>query len=180
MKGKLFLLALVAALSFSTVQAQVKMENAVKTGKFSHQVTKQALNARYLNVPTLNARADVPAGYALVTLSAGDIWGDGSGYQMLLDADANAFGTIIPETGALTTGGDVPAVSHARPSMKVVQMTRKAGVSQSVIWLQEKWLISAVFRGGRGSVIGIRLARVIWGCAVPVIQCCRFAPPIKR
>ena len=109
MKGKLFLLALVAALSFSTAQAQVKMENAVKTGNFTHQVTKQALNARYLNVPTLcTNRADVPAGYAMVTLSAGDIWGDGTGYQMLLDADANAYGTIIPETGGLTSYGDAP------------------------------------------------------------------------
>ncbi|MBR5948664.1 MAG: DUF2436 domain-containing protein [Clostridia bacterium] len=28
-----------------------------------------------------------------------DIWGDGTGYQMLLDADATAYGTIIPEPG---------------------------------------------------------------------------------
>ena len=39
---------------------------------------------------------------ATITLTAGDVWGDGSGYQMLLDADANAFGTTIPETGALS------------------------------------------------------------------------------
>ena len=42
-------------------------------------------------------------GNATVILTAGDVWGDGSGYQMLLDADANAYGTIIPETGALST-----------------------------------------------------------------------------
>ena len=137
MKGKLFLLALVAALSFSTVQAQVKMENAVKTGKFSHQVTKQALNARYLNVPTLNARADVPAGYALVTLSAGDIWNDGSGYQMLLDADANAYGTIIPETGALTTGGDVPAYIYDEFEYKIPENADGALTTGNIVFDEE-------------------------------------------
>ena len=123
MKTKLFLLAIVAALSFSTVQAQVKVENkdAFKTGTFSHQVGKQALNARYLNVPTsVTATRDVvPSGYAKVTLSAGDIWGDGSGYQMLLDADANAFGYIIPETGALTTGGNVDDATYAEFEYKI-------------------------------------------------------------
>ncbi|MBQ7205500.1 MAG: DUF2436 domain-containing protein [Muribaculaceae bacterium] len=54
-------------------------------------------------------RDEVPAGYASVTLAAADVWQDGSGYQMLLDADATAYGTIIPETGGLTTGGDAPA-----------------------------------------------------------------------
>ena len=44
-----------------------------------------------------------PGENATVILTAGDIWGDGSGYQMLLDADANAFGSTIPETGALST-----------------------------------------------------------------------------
>ena len=29
-----------------------------------------------------------------------DIWNDGSGYQMLLDADHNTYGTVIPTTGA--------------------------------------------------------------------------------
>ena len=32
---------------------------------------------------------------AKVTLTAGNIWDDGSGYQMLLDAHANTFGSII-------------------------------------------------------------------------------------
>jgi hypothetical protein len=44
-----------------------------------------------------------PGENATVILTAGDIWGDGSGYQMLLDADATAFGATLPETGALST-----------------------------------------------------------------------------
>ena len=136
MKTKLFLLALVAALSFSTAQAQVKNNDAVKSARFSHEVVKQALNARYLNVPTLKApsRADIPAGYALVTLSAGDIWGDGSGYQMLLDADATAYGTIIPETGALTTGGDVDPAIYAEFEYKIPENADGALATQNIVF----------------------------------------------
>lgn len=43
--------------------------------------------------------------YASVTLTAGNVWGDSSGYQMLLDEDADTFGRIIPENGPL--GEDV-------------------------------------------------------------------------
>jgi hypothetical protein len=121
MKSKLFLLALVAALSFST-QAQVKMENngLFKTGKVSHVASMKALNAKIVSAPMLKAtRDEVPAGYAKVTLSAGDIWGDGSGYQMLLDADANAYGTLIPETGALTTDGDASDALYAEFEYKI-------------------------------------------------------------
>ena len=46
-------------------------------------------------------------GQAKVTLYVpDDIWEDGSGYQMLLDKDHTAFGTVIPETGGLTGSGD--------------------------------------------------------------------------
>ena len=45
-----------------------------------------------------------PAGAVTVKLTHGDNWGDGSGYQMLLDADATAFGNEIPTSGALTSG----------------------------------------------------------------------------
>ncbi len=45
----------------------------------------------------------------VVVLSADDVWGDGSGYQMLLDADATAYGDVIPVSGPLTTSGDAPA-----------------------------------------------------------------------
>ena len=57
------------------------------------------------------AAADPNATTATVILTAGDVWGDGSGYQMLLDADATAYGTIIPETvsgyGYISTDGTI-------------------------------------------------------------------------
>ena len=59
---------------------------------------------------TIKARyRDPSATTATISLTVGDVWGDGSGYQMLLDADATAFGNEIPAEGPLTTGGDAPA-----------------------------------------------------------------------
>lgn len=68
-----------------------------------------------------NIRWWQPVDYATVTLTAGDVWGDfdDSGYQMLLDADANTYGTIIPTTGALTTSGDADAATYAEFEYKI-------------------------------------------------------------
>ena len=59
--------------------------------------------------PTENPVTPEPGGMATITLTVGDVWGDGSGYQMLLDADATAYGNEIPVEGPLTTGGNAPA-----------------------------------------------------------------------
>ena len=59
--------------------------------------------------PTENPVTPAPGGMATISLTAGDVFGDGSGYQMLLDADATAFGNEIPAEGPLTMGGDAPA-----------------------------------------------------------------------
>ena len=59
--------------------------------------------------PTENPVTPAPGGMATITLTAGDVFSDGSGYQMLLDADATAFGNEIPAEGPLTQGGNAPA-----------------------------------------------------------------------
>ena len=59
--------------------------------------------------PTQNPNTPAPGGMATISLTAGDVFSDGSGYQMLLDADATAFGNEIPAEGPLTMGGDAPA-----------------------------------------------------------------------
>ena len=59
---------------------------------------------------TIKARyRDPSATTATISLTVGDVWGDGSGYQMLLDADATAFGNEIPAEGPLTQSGNAPA-----------------------------------------------------------------------
>ena len=59
--------------------------------------------------PTQNPNTPAPGGMATISLTAGDVFGDGSGYQMLLDADATAYGNEIPVEGPLTQGGNAPA-----------------------------------------------------------------------
>jgi len=46
-------------------------------------------------------KSPISTGYARITLTAGDLWGDGTGYQLLLDADATAYGVEIPSSGNL-------------------------------------------------------------------------------
>ena len=58
-------------------------------------------------------------GQATIALVAGDVWGDGSGYQLLLDADATAYGTILPASGPLTSGGDVSADIYSQFEYKI-------------------------------------------------------------
>ena len=72
------------------------------------------------NVKYRHERSSVdPAEPATIILEAHDVWGDGSGYQMLLDANATAYGTIIPETWGLTQSGDASAETYAEFEYKI-------------------------------------------------------------
>jgi len=72
---------------------------------------------RYQTLESYNSY--LASGMATVTLTIGDVWGDGSGYQMLLDADATAYGDIIPETGGLTNSGDASEAVYAEFEYKI-------------------------------------------------------------
>ena len=137
MKTKLFLLGLVAALSFTSMQAQEKVyvKDAFKTKANVEVVKKQAFNSNLAMPMRLKAvlKADMPDGMAMVTLTAGDIWGDGSGYQMLLDADATAYGTIIPETGGLTTSGNASAATYAEFEYKIPENADGAMTTSNMV-----------------------------------------------
>ena len=56
-----------------------------------------------------------PTAPATIILEANDVWEDGSGYMMLLDADTTAYGTLwtsqhyIMVDGEQYSGGDIPA-----------------------------------------------------------------------
>ena len=94
MKAKFTILLLAAALTLPAVA-----QNKVRT----NPVAPVARALKAAKAPT----ADVPAGYASVTLTVGDVWGDGTGYQMLLDADASVYGVQLPVSGPLATESDV-------------------------------------------------------------------------
>ena len=70
---------------------------------------------------------------ASVTLTAGDVWGDGSGYQLLLDADATAYGTIIPESGPLTSSGDASAETYAAFEYKIPENADGALTTSNIV-----------------------------------------------
>ena len=108
---KKFLFVLLAAALALPMMAQTKADEAVaKAGyRTADFVVSSTTLQRHQYSGTLNfTREEIPAGYCQVVLAADDVWGDGSGYQMLLDADANTYGSIIPTTGGMTTSGDAP------------------------------------------------------------------------
>ena len=107
-------------------KATTKVEQVVKTA-YGPVASKPA--------PMLKApvRIDIPEGYCAVTLAAGDVWGDGSGYQMLLDADATAYGVEIPTTGGLTASGDATAEVYAAFEYKIPENADGAMTTQNII-----------------------------------------------
>ena len=118
---KFTLMLLAAALLPMAMNAEVKtyvQQNKKATNvvvSSTPTAVKANMGAKYVS----GAKADVPEGYAQVTLTAGDVWQDGSGYQMLLDEDAIAYGTIIPTQGGLTTSGDATAETYAEFEYKI-------------------------------------------------------------
>ena len=56
-----------------------------------------------------SASTAMAQGTATIILEAHDVWADGSGYQMLLDADHTAYGTTFQATGSLTGDCNVPS-----------------------------------------------------------------------
>ncbi len=57
--------------------------------------------------------------YARIILTAGDVWGDGTGYQMLLDSTATTYGTTIPATGPLSRNEDVSSAIYDQFDYKI-------------------------------------------------------------
>ena len=56
---------------------------------------------------------------ATIILTVDDVWGDGSGYQMLLDNTHSLFGTTIPTTGALSMNCSGNEAIYAQFSHKI-------------------------------------------------------------
>ena len=84
-----------------TAQPKNGVTFAKFTDRVSHQVKPMTFKAP--------AKVDIPDGYCAITLEAHQVWNtnpeepDYSGYQMLLDADATAYGTEFAEPGGSGT-----------------------------------------------------------------------------
>ena len=80
-----------------TEQVVRHTDNPVVHPRVTHVATRPALN--------------LEPGMVMVSLSVPfDIWDDGTGYQMLLDADHSAYGSLFYETGPLAYGSVDDAV----------------------------------------------------------------------
>ena len=131
---KITLMLLAAMLLPMTMNAEVKTygqinKKADKVVVSSTPTSVKAIGPKYVT----GTKADVPEGYASVTLTAGDVWQDGSGYQMLLDADATAYGTIIPEQGGLTASGNADAATYAEFEYKIPENADGAMTTQNIV-----------------------------------------------
>ena len=90
----------------------VSVAPAATSAKVNWEGYGRTYNVRYaIDMATDNT--------AKVTLTAGDVWEDGTGYQMLLDADANTFGSIIPTIGPMTDPGSASADDYAEFEYKI-------------------------------------------------------------
>jgi len=69
-----------------------------------------------------------------VILEAHDVWGDGSGYQLLLDADHNTYGSTIPTSGPLTSSGDVDASVYAEFEYKIPENADGALTTSNIVF----------------------------------------------
>ena len=102
------------------------------------QVTVSSANISWTgNSDSYNLRygeAAVPA-TATIILTAGDVWGDGSGYQMLLDADATAFGDVFPETGGWSAT-DFSAFEYTIPTDAECDVNTTAVVYNNSVTIQ--------------------------------------------
>ncbi|MCL2027506.1 MAG: DUF2436 domain-containing protein [Bacteroidales bacterium] len=72
--------------------------------------------------------------YAEVVLTAGNVWGDGTGYQMLLDPTATAHGTTIPTEGPLTENcSGIPATLYDIFTYRIPENANPACNSSNII-----------------------------------------------
>jgi len=70
---------------------------------------------------------------AIVTLKTDDFWDDGSGYQMLIDADHNTYGTTIPTDYPLTDSGDADASVYNQFEYKIPENADGALTTTNIV-----------------------------------------------
>ncbi len=71
---------------------------------------------------------------ATVILTAGNVWGDGTGYQMLLDVDANTYGSIIPTSGALSLNCSGNEAIYAEFEYKIPEAADGQCTSSNIVF----------------------------------------------
>ena len=91
----------------------------------SWQGTATAYNVKYRRLPVSTD--------ATVVLTVGDVWEDDTGYQMLLDSDATAYGNIIPEEGPFNREGDVSDEIYSQFEYKIPENADGSLTTQNIV-----------------------------------------------
>lgn len=91
----------------------------------SWQGTSDAYNLKYRRLPVSTD--------ATVVLTVGDVWEDDTGYQMLLDSDATAYGNIIPEVGPFNREGDVSDEIYSQFEYKIPENADGSLTTQNIV-----------------------------------------------
>ena len=99
--------------ALSSVPTDIEVTPYFTSATVSWNGTCDSYKVRYVGP------SDSETDLATIILRTDDVWGDGSGYQMLIDADATAYGTIIPENGPLVDGGDADPSVYAEFEYKI-------------------------------------------------------------
>ena len=99
--------------ALSSVPTDIEVTPYFTSATISWSGTADSYKVRYVGP------SDSETDLATIILRTDDVWGDGSGYQMLIDADATAYGTIIPENGPLIDGGDADPSVYAEFEYKI-------------------------------------------------------------
>ena len=91
---------------------QVPVDGTLKIEAGAEVVVKPSKGYRMVS---FNIVGNTLPDYCRVIFEAEDVWGDGTGFQMLLDEDANAIDTVYTEyfgQDGLYGGGDLPAAFY--------------------------------------------------------------------
>ena len=99
--------------ALSSVPTDIEVTPYFTSATVSWSGTADSYKVRYVGP------SDSETDLATIILRTDDVWGDGSGYQMLIDADATAYGTIIPENGPLIDDGDADPSVYAEFEYKI-------------------------------------------------------------
>lgn len=103
------------------------------TRSTSKNVCRRSITKESIPVYSQLEEKALSADKATITMIVEKVWDDGSGYRMLLDADHNTFGTLIPETSyAIPTTTDFTQFEYNIPTGTEISDVLVAGQQASI------------------------------------------------
>ena len=114
MKKNVFLMM---ALFFLTTIECAQGQRLPQTRTEAQVQMNQSVDANQVKV--VSSTTSASKGMVSVTLKAGNLWDDGTGYQLLLDGTASAYGTAFPVDGAIWDDCNAPETLYDAFNYKI-------------------------------------------------------------